>query len=194
MKVFIVYAHPSEDSFTFAVKEEFIKSLLAVGHSYVISDLYAMNFQADLTEREYYREANYLSELPLSGDVSKEQEKINGCDCIVFIYPVFWTEAPAKLVGWFNRVWTYGFAYGSRTMKKLDKAIVICTAGRSLPHLEEHGHLQSMQSVMLGDRIFDRAVKKEMIVLDSMSKFNVTVRKSNWDKHLRTVYEIGQGL
>ncbi|MNN82080.1 hypothetical protein D3C81_1989720 [compost metagenome] len=79
-------------------------------------------------------------------------------------------------------------------MKKLFKAIVICTAGRSLPHLEEHGHLQSMQSVMLGDRIFDRAAQKEMIVLDSMSKFNASVRNANWKKNLRTVYEIGQSL
>lgn len=194
MNVFIVYAHPSEDSFTFAVKEEFIKSLLAAGHSYEISDLYRMDFQTDISEKEYFREANYLGELPLSDDVLKEQEKINSCDSIVFIYPVFWTEAPAKLVGWFDRVWTYGFAYGNRSMKKLDNAIVICTAGRSLAHLQEHGHLQSMQSVMLGDRIFDRAHRKEMIVLDSMSKFNAHVRDSNWDKHLRTVYEIGQKL
>jgi NAD(P)H dehydrogenase (quinone) len=174
--------------------QEVIKSLLAAGHSYEISDLYKMNFQTDMTESEYYREANYLSELPVSVDVAKEQEKINNCDCIVFISPVFWTEAPAKLVGWFDRVWTYGFAYGARTMKKLDKAYVICIAGRALSHLHEHGHLQSMQAVMLGDRIFDRAKNKEMIVLDSMTKFNDEVRRLNWDKHLRTVYELGQRI
>lgn len=31
-----------------------------------------------------------------------EQEKIQNSDAIVFIYPIFWTEAPAKLVGWFD--------------------------------------------------------------------------------------------
>ncbi|RAU91794.1 NAD(P)H-dependent oxidoreductase [Paenibacillus sp. YN15] len=123
-----------------------------------------------------------------------EQEKINHCDTIIFIYPVFWTEAPAKLVGWFDRVWTYGFAYGNRSMKKLDKAYVICIAGRSLSHLQEHGHLQSMKSVMLEDRIFDRAKSKELIVLDSMTKFNEEVRRLNWDKHLHTVYQLGQSL
>ncbi len=30
-----------------------------------------------------------------------EQEKINNADCLIFIYPVFWSEALAKLVGWF---------------------------------------------------------------------------------------------
>lgn len=194
MNIFIVYAHPSENSFTFAVKEELIKSLFAAGHTIVVSDLYKMNFQTDMSESEYYREANYLSELSISDDVAKEQEKINNSDCIVFIYPVFWTEAPAKLVGWFDRVWTYGFAYGNRSMKKLDKAYVICITGRSQSHLEEHGHLQSMQSVMLGDRIFDRANHKEMVVLDSMTKFNEEKRRLNWDKHLRTVFELGQRI
>ncbi|RAU91793.1 hypothetical protein DQG13_28765 [Paenibacillus sp. YN15] len=33
MRIFIVYAHPSENSFTFAVKEQLIKSLVAAGHS-----------------------------------------------------------------------------------------------------------------------------------------------------------------
>ena len=42
---------------------------------------------------------------------------------------IFWTEAPAKLVGWFDRVWSCGFAYGDKTMKMLDKAVFINTDG-----------------------------------------------------------------
>ena len=34
MKVFIVYCHPSKNSFTYEVKEAFIKGLESVGHSY----------------------------------------------------------------------------------------------------------------------------------------------------------------
>ena len=99
MNVFIVYAHPSEDSFTRHVRDEFIMGLEAAGHSYVLSDLYKMGFQTDMSEAEYLREANFRLETPLPDDVIAEQDKINSCDAIVFIYPVFWTEAPAKLVG-----------------------------------------------------------------------------------------------
>jgi NAD(P)H dehydrogenase (quinone) len=153
-----------------------------------------MNFKTDMSEAEYLREANYDEKLPLSEDVINEQEKINRSDVIVFIYPVFWTEAPAKLVGWFDRVWTYGFAYGNRKMKWLKKAIVLCIAGHTLEHLKEYGHYDSMKTVMLGDRIFDRAENKEIIILDGTTKFNPELRQSNWNKHLRVAFETGKNL
>jgi len=191
MHVFVIYVHPSDDSFTYNVKNEFVKGLEDNGHTYSLSDLYRMKFNCEMSEDEYLREANYRNDLPIAEDVKAEQEKINRCDALVFIYPVFWTEAPAKLVGWFDRVWTYGFAYGERTMKKLSKALVICIAGRTFEHLEEFGHLDSMKRVMLGDRIFDRANESKMIVLDGTSKSNMELRENNWVKHLRTVYEAG---
>ena len=90
-----------------------------------MSDLYKMNFKTDMSEKEYLRDSNYSTEPGLESDVLAEQAKINSADAIVFIYPVFWTEAPAKLVGWFDRVWSYGFAYGDKTMKVLDKALIL---------------------------------------------------------------------
>jgi len=194
MKVFIVYTHPSQDSFTRYIKDEFIKGLQYAGHTYEISDLYKMEFRSDMSEEEYFRESNYRDDLPLEADVQNEQKKINECDAIVFIYPVFWTEAPSKLVGWFDRVWTYGFAYGNRTMKKLDKALIMCIAGHSTDNLEKFGHLHSMKTVMLGDRLFDRVAEKEMIVFDCMTKFNMELRMSNWNKHLKNAYELGKNM
>ena len=137
MKVFIVYCHPSEDSFTREVRDSFISGLESAGHSYILSDLYKMNFITDMSEDEYKREAYYRRELPVPDDVRAEHEKINASDAIVFIYPVFWTEAPAKLVGWFDRVWTYGFAYGdNRGIKVLEKGLVFCVAGNTLEYFE----------------------------------------------------------
>ena len=194
MNVFIVYAHPSEDSFTRHVRDSFIDGLNAAGHLHIISDLYKMGFHSDMSEAEYFREANYRADLPVPDDVLAEQEKINNCDAIVFIYPNFWTEAPAKLVGWFNRVWTYGFAYGDRSMKKLEKGLVICVAGRSLRDLKKLGQYDAMKAVMLGDRMFDRVKKKDLIILDSTTKLNMETRKANWDRHLKTAYEAGRML
>ena len=193
MKVFIVYCHPSEDSFTKNMCDAFIKGVTDSGNEYIISDLYKMGFQTDMTEEEYIRDANYRNTPNVAKDVLAEQEKINSSDAIAFIYPVFWTEAPAKLVGWFDRVWTYGFAYGEKTMKELDKAVILCSAGNPIEHLEEYGLLESMKRVMLGDRLFGRAKQMEFIVFDNTSREN-ELREKNWDANLQKAYEIGKGL
>lgn len=191
MNVFIVYCHPSEDSFTKHMCEAFIKGITDSGNEYIISDLYKMGFQTDMTEEEYLRDANYRNTPNVAKDVLVEQEKINSADAIAFIYPVFWTEAPAKLVGWFDRVWSYGFAYGEKTMKVLDKAIILCSAGNPIERLEEYGLLDSMKRVMLGDRLFERAKKMEFIVFDSTSREN-ELREKNWDANLQKAYKTGK--
>ena len=193
MKAFIVYCHPSEDSFTKAMCDAFIKGVTDSGNEYILSDLYKMNFKTDMSEAEYLRDAYYKTVPDVAEDVRVEQEKINASDAIVFIYPVFWTEAPAKLVGWFDRVWTYGFAYGEKTMKMLDKAVILCSAGNPMERLEQFGLLDSMKNVMLGDRLFGRAKESEFIVFDSTSRENEQ-RKKNWDKNLQKAYEIGLNL
>jgi NAD(P)H dehydrogenase (quinone) len=95
---------------------------------------------------------------------------------------VFWTEAPAKLVGWFDRVWTYGFAYGEKTMKLLDKGIILCTAGNTKEDLEKYNLIYSMKKVMLGDRLFKRVKETDFVVFDGMTKAYKS-REENWNKN-----------
>ena len=99
------------------------------------------------------------------------------------------TEAPAKLVGWFDRVWTYGFAYGEKTMKELDKAVILCSAGNPIERLEESGLLDSMKKVMLGDRLFGRAKQTGFVVFDNTSREN-ELREKNWDMNIQKAYEM----
>ena len=193
MRVFIVYCHPSEDSFTKNMCDAFIRGITDSGNEYIISDLYKMGFQTDMTEEEYLRDANYRDTPEVADDVLDEQNKINSSDAIVFIYPVFWTEAPAKLVGWFDRVWTYGFAYGEKAMKELDKAVILCSAGNPIERLEESGLLDSMKKVMLGDRLFGRAKQTGFVVFDNTSREN-ELREKNWDMNIQKAYEIGKGF
>ena len=193
MKVFIVYCHPSEDSFTRCVRDAFINGLKDAGHEYVISDLYKMDFKTDMTEEEYLRDAYYQNTPDLADDVLGEQAKINESDAIVFIYPVFWSEAPAKLVGWFDRVWTYGFAYGEKSMKTLEKGLILCSAGNPKERLEEFGILDSMKKVMLGDRLFGRVKQAEFVVFDNTSREN-ELREKNREQNLKTAYEKGKNL
>ena len=191
MKVFIVYCHPSKDSFTRNLRDSFIKGITDSGNEYVMSDLYTMNFCSDITEQQYLRDANYRNTPFTEEDVLAEHEKINSADAIAFIYPVFWTEAPAKLVGWFDRVWTYGFAYGDKKMKMMDKAMILCSAGNSIERLEQFGLLASMKKVMFGDRLIGRTKKTEFVVFDGTSRENPR-RNDCWDDNLKKAYDKGR--
>ena len=141
MKVFVVYCHPSENSFTYKVYRQFLKGLASAGHEVVVSDLYKMNFRTDISEEEYLREIYYRADESVPEDVAAEQEKIQSSDAIVFIYPVFWTEAP--------------------------------------------------ETVMLGDRIRERAKQKEMVILDGITNWNEEKKCRLMPEHLKKAYELG---
>jgi NAD(P)H dehydrogenase (quinone) len=208
MRICIVYAHPSEDSFTAGIRDSFIRGLESAGHSFILSDLYKMNFRTDLGEGEYLREAYYRDDLPVPADVAAEQEKINTSDAIVFISPLFWSDVPAKLKGWFDRVWTYGFAYGERkgaggasglragpgrSMKRLEKGLYILSAGNTMEYFERTGLLAAMKKVLLDDRLYDRVKSKELLILDGTSR-EMPSREQSWDTHLEKAFRAGAGI
>jgi len=191
MHVFIVYAHPCEDSFTREIRDSFIAGIESSGHSYTLSDLYGMNFITDMSEAEYLREAYYQNDIPVPADAAAEHEKINSSDAIVFIFPLFWSDAPAKLVGWFDRVWTYGFAYGeNRAMKQLEKGLVLCSAGNTMEYFKQTGILGALEKVMLEDRLCDRVKKRELLIFDGTSR-EKPLREQNRERHLKSAFLAG---
>lgn len=197
MKVLVVYCHPSKNSFTHEVKETFIKGLEKAGHTYIISDLYADKFDPVMSEEEYLREGFYQLDKAVPADVLREQERIDSSDTIVFIYPDFWTAAPAMLEGWFQRVWTYGFAYGDPPkMKTLEKAVFLITMGGSLEDEIRIKQLDAMKTVMVGDRIKTRAKSCEVHAFDRMTRGygNEANRAERRERFLKDVYEIAASI
>lgn len=166
--VHVVYAHPSERSFTREVLDAFLGGLDESGRTYTVSDLYAMDFRSELTSAEYEREAAYDVDAPVPEDVAAEHARLAAAEAWVFVYPVWWADCPAWLKGWFDRVWTVGFARGPmpagrRTVAA--KALVLCTAGYDVAELEASGCYRAMRTVMLTDRIGERARASEFVVL-----------------------------
>lgn len=162
MKVHIVYCHPSCESLTFELKEYYIRGLKESGIEFTISDLYKDNFNSDISEEEYLREANYI-ESTVSEDVLKEQQLINDADILTFIFPLFWMDAPSKLVGWFSRVFTYGFRYYNddcqESMKTLTEANFIIGTGSGYDDLKADGKIDAIKTIFASDRINNKADK-----------------------------------
>ncbi len=196
MNIFIVYAHPSPKSFTHQALEALVGGIETGDHQIEISDLYAMNFCSDMTPKEYEREGFAQMELPLSDDVITEQRKIEWADCIIFLYPVWWSDCPAKLKGWFDRVYSVGYAYGYnregqkvQKMKSVKYGVAICTAGHPNHFLEETGIAESMRKVMLEDRLGVRFENKQMIILGG----TLDIAKVK-DSHLADVRRFGEQM
>ena len=169
MNILIVYSHPGKKSYTFQVLEHLKCEIAKQNWNLEISDLYELNFQSDMSEAEYEREGFAKTELPISPDILAEHAKIEKADCIIFLYPVWWSDCPAKLKGWFDRVYSVGYAYGqnetSKKMKTIPYGLVICTAGHPNEFLEEINIAKSMEAIMLEDRLGNRFKNKEMLIL-----------------------------
>jgi len=195
MHVYLIFAHPSQRSFSRQVLDAFVEGLEEAGHSYEIADLYAMGFQAEMDEAEYLRETSGNPGLPVPLDVEHEQAKINRAQGLVFIYPLWWSDCPAKLKGWFDRVLTCGYAYfydesGARgTRMSIEKALVLCSAGHTVEHLEETGVTGAMRRIMLQDRLLGVGVRQARLeILGGMMPLDDTHR----DQNLRKAHELGR--
>lgn len=195
MHIYVVFAHPSQKSFTYEVLQSFSRGLRDGGHTFETGDLYEMDFQSDMDLGQYERETGVVPDVPLPADVAAEQEKINRADGLAFVYPVWWSDCPAKLKGWFDRVLSYGYAYvyedGEHATSKIDieKAVVVCPAGHTVEHLEEIGIAESMRRIMVNDRLLGVGVKEaRMEILGGMVPGDDTVRKAN----LERAYQLGK--
>ncbi len=195
MNIQIIYCHPSEKSYTHKILEQLKSNLDEEELNYEISDLYKMDFKTDMSPKEYEREGFANIKLPIEKDIKEEHRKIEKADCIIFLYPVWWSDCPAKLKGWFDRVYSVGYAYGYgkdktiKRMKTVKYGLVICTAGHPNEFLQEIGIAQSMRTVMIDDRLGKRFEKKEMIILGgTLDKEKVKA------KHYQIMKSIGQKI
>ncbi|UHA73990.1 NAD(P)H-dependent oxidoreductase [Paenibacillus sp. 481] len=146
MKNLVLYAHPNPQSFNHAILETVTNKLKANGHEVEVRDLYAMNYNPVLTGNDFegYASGN------LPEDIATEQKWVTWADHIIVIYPVWWTGLPAILKGYFDRVFSHGFAY-RYTATGIDKllsgrsATLFTTQGNAAELYELNGTTKAMQ-------------------------------------------------
>jgi len=103
MKILVIFAHPSHESFNYATLQSFTKGAKKAGHTVDLIDLYADGFNPVLVDTNPRAE--------LGADVLAYQGRIKRADCLAFIYPTFWYRTPAILSGFIDRVFSSHFAY-----------------------------------------------------------------------------------
>lgn len=130
MKALVVYTHPNPESFCAAIYETAVEALTRAGCEVRVRELYDHPFEITL-------ELDDLAALragQVPDDVAAEHALIAWADLLVFVYPVWWFDRPARLKGWFDRAWTPGFAFvydegGPRGLLEGKQAVVFQTAG-----------------------------------------------------------------
>jgi len=131
MKTLIVVAHPNPASFNKnGIVETVIETLTEQKHEIVVRDLYDLNFNPVLSGDDF---ASFQSGV-IPADILKEQEYLSWATNIVLIYPVWWIGRPAIIQGYFDRVFSFNFAFtvdqnGARGLLTIQKGLIINTAG-----------------------------------------------------------------
>ena len=126
-KIFLVYGHYDDQSFNAAIRDTFIKTAEDKGNKVDAVDLYKEKFDPVFAGEE------------AGDDVLNHRKRIEECDIIVLIAPIWNFRMPAIVEGWidkvlappwafrFKQLWgNYGYPIGNLRQKK---AIIFCTYG-----------------------------------------------------------------
>ncbi|AFQ44816.1 NAD(P)H-dependent oxidoreductase [Desulfosporosinus meridiei] len=149
MKKLIVFAHQHQESFNRAILDQVESSLREKGQEVIVRDLYKTNFQPVLKPED--TDSMKVGKIP--EDIKIEQDFISESDVIIFIYPIWWSNMPAILKGYLDRVFSFGFAYtmgdqGAVPLLKGKKGLIINTYGASEEQYESIGMNRAFKTTM----------------------------------------------
>lgn len=107
MKTLVVIAHPDMKGST--VHKHWVKELKKYPERFTIHELYATYPDGKI-------------------DVLKEQHLIETHGALVLQFPVYWFNCPPLLKEWLDKVFTYGWAYGSTGNKMTNRKVTLAVS------------------------------------------------------------------
>lgn len=145
----VILCHPDPHSFNAKLAQTYCATVHERHHEAVIRELYGMNFDPVLQEKERPSSHKFV---PLK-DVATELDALGGADVIALVYPIWFGTPPAMLKGYVERV--LGAGFGHRLMGEPSRASIaagkhllsITTSGNSSEWLESHGTIESLRNV-----------------------------------------------
>jgi len=108
MKTAVIYAHPWDGSFNHAVLESALKGIKESGNDFELIDLNAEGFEPAFKKEEL---ALYSKGKFIDPKVGEYQNKLDKCQEIILIFPIWWGTAPAILKGFFDKILLKDWAY-----------------------------------------------------------------------------------
>jgi len=148
MHILTVIDHPNPNSLTHAIAARFEDGAQAAGHSAERADLHAEGFDP----RWQAADAAQFDNGTVTPDIRAQQERIERCDALCLIFPLYWYGMPAMTKGWIDRVWSWGWAYDEitdppRSLLKPRKGVLLVPAAANPANWEEEGFGPSMKAI-----------------------------------------------
>jgi putative NADPH-quinone reductase len=109
-RILMVFGTPKSVSLCHALGEAYAQGARSKGHVVRMLKLDEMEFDPVL-------HGGYDSSQTLEHDLLQAQREIHWAEHLVFVYPVWWGGLPSLLSGFFDRVFTPGFAFKAHGRK-----------------------------------------------------------------------------
>jgi len=104
MQIYVVIGHQHKGSFCHAIAREAVEELKTAGHEVIFHDLYEEQFDPILRHEEIDGELR-------DPVVRRHIEEVLSADGYVVVHPNWWSQPPAMLRGWQDRVLRQGSVY-----------------------------------------------------------------------------------
>lgn len=104
----VVICHPKSTSLTRAAAELVTQGLHSAGKPIRVLDLDQMDFDPVLTLEEV---RDHLGSPDARPDLAEHFDALRWAEHLVLVYPTWFSGQPARLKGWFDRVWMHEVAF-----------------------------------------------------------------------------------
>lgn len=115
MRKLIITAHPNSQGFTHEIAERFSVVSKERQHSVHLIDLY------DPSIRQDFLQLDAINRPTDDPHIASMQKEVSWAEELIFVYPVWWYDAPAILKNWFDVNLANGFAYSYQKSGLLPK-------------------------------------------------------------------------
>jgi putative NADPH-quinone reductase/1,4-dihydroxy-2-naphthoate octaprenyltransferase len=175
-KILVVFTHPRKDSLNHALKDSVLKGLHLSGAETREQNLYEEGFNPLLYDNEENSKDKVIVAM---------QANISWADGIIFVTPLWWANVPAMLKGYFDRVFTEGFAFKYNQagfpegLLEGKKAIILGTGDTPPVIARVAGTVLGFKSVIKGILKFCGIKKSSFILLGSVLK-STAKKRQKW--------------
>jgi NAD(P)H dehydrogenase (quinone) len=147
--VLVVFCHPLRSSFCGEILDQFVAGLDRAGHTHAVADLYGEGFDPVFAPDDF----GQFHGAALEPRLLDEQARVDRADAVAIVSPIWWLSLPAMLKGWFDRVWSNGWAYAwghdpeGSLLSERPFALLLTAAG-SAATWERYGYAAALDATL----------------------------------------------